>query len=64
MLGEARTRMSEATEQVQEQARIVLDEGKTKFNEAIETGKERLAHVKEELTGHAEEEANGDAPAA
>jgi hypothetical protein len=47
-LADARIKMAETSDQVQDRARIVLDEGKTKVSEAIEKGKERLAQVEED----------------
>ncbi|MFN2222296.1 MAG: YtxH domain-containing protein [Chloroflexota bacterium] len=49
----ARMRVQDTTLQAQEQARIVLDEGKSKVNVAIERGKKAMAEAQEEL---AEEE--------
>lgn len=39
-VSDARGRVQESTSQIQERARIVLDEGKTKVSEVIEKGKE------------------------
>jgi gas vesicle protein len=47
-LADARVKMADTSSQVQDRARIVLDEGKTKVSEAIEKGKERLAQVEED----------------
>ncbi len=51
-VNEARTRVQDSTANVQEQARIVLDEGKTKFNTAVEKGKQQV----EGLTNNDQEE--------
>jgi gas vesicle protein len=39
---DARTRVQDSTASIQEQARIVLDEGKSKVNTAVEKGKQRV----------------------
>ncbi len=39
---EARHRVQDSTANIQEQARIVLDEGKTKVSSAVEKGKQRV----------------------
>ena len=57
----ARVRVQDTTGQVQEQARIVLDEGKNKMNTAIERGKQVSGATQEEIaaedTGAASEDA-------
>lgn len=58
----ARTRVQDTTVQAQEQARIVLDEGKTKVNTAIERGKKAVGEVQEEIA--AEEPTAGEDAAA
>jgi gas vesicle protein len=45
----ARLRVQDTTTQAQEQARIVLDEGKSKVNTALERGKVAMAEAQEEL---------------
>jgi gas vesicle protein len=46
----ARVRVQDSTLQAQEQARIVLDEGKSKFNTAYQRGKETMAEAQEEAS--------------
>lgn len=45
----ARVRVHDTTSQVQEQARIVLDEGKTKMTSAIERSKEAAEAAQQEI---------------
>lgn len=45
----ARLRMADTTAQAQEQARIVLDEGRSKVGTAIERGKKAAADVQAQL---------------
>jgi len=58
----ALTRVQDTTVQAQEQARIVLDEGKSKVNTAIERGKKAMADAEEEMA--AEESAASEDAAA
>lgn len=58
----ARMRVQDTTMQAQEQARIVLDEGRSKVNTAIERGKQVVAEAQEEDT--AEEPAASEDDAA
>jgi gas vesicle protein len=58
----ARMRVQDTTMQAQEQARIVLDEGKSKVNTAIERGKKVVAETQEQ--GATEEPAAGEDAAA
>ncbi len=58
----ARTRVQDTTLQAQEQARIVLDEGKSKVNTAIDRGKQAMAEAQEEIAS--EEPAAGEDAAA
>ena len=49
-VADARERIQDAGTQAQERARIVLDEGRTKMNEALESGKERVTQIRTDIT--------------
>jgi len=56
----ARVRVQDTTGQVQEQARIVLDEGKTKMTSALERSQEAAAAAQQEIASEGSTDSNGD----